>query len=67
MCFNFFREIQSQKRYKPCLNNVVGDPIIKMERVGIPLSLTPPHFGACSKPGLGIPLPYVIIFFVFNS
>jgi len=27
-------------------------------------SLTPPHFCACPKPGLGFPMPYVVVFYV---
>ena len=35
---------------------------------GIPVSvLTPPHFCACTKPGLGFPTSYVVVFFMFSE
>ena len=35
-------------------------------RVGIPLiGLTPPLFCVCSKPGLGFPMPYVMVMVLF--
>ena len=38
----------------------VGDPIIKRERVGIPVpGLTSPHFCVCPKPGHGFPTSYM--------
>jgi hypothetical protein len=37
-------------------------------RVGIPFTdLTQPHFCARPKPGLTFSMPYVFVFFVFNS
>ena len=39
---------------------IIGDPIIKSGRVGIPLTgLTLPHFCACIKPGPGFPTSHV--------
>jgi len=44
----------------------VRDPIIASERVDIAVTgLTPPHLYACPKSELRIPMPYVVVFFVF--
>jgi hypothetical protein len=45
----------------------VRDPNIASERVGIAVTgLTPPHMYARPKSGLRIPMPYVVVFFVFS-
>ena len=42
----------------------VGNQIIKMGKVGVPLnSLCPPHVCACHKPGPGFPTPCVVVVF----
>ena len=47
---------------------VIGDPVIKRVRVGIPITrFKPPHFCACPKPGHGFPRSYVVVFFMFND
>jgi hypothetical protein len=44
----------------------VRDPIIASERVDIAVTgLTPPHLYARPKSGLRIPMPYVVVVFVF--
>jgi hypothetical protein len=42
--------------------------LYKILRIDIPLTaLTLPHFYACSKPELGFPTSYVVVFYVFNE
>ena len=44
------------------------DPVIKMRRVGIPLtSLTPPYSHAYPRTGSGFPTQYVEVLCLFNS
>jgi hypothetical protein len=46
----------------------VGDPIIKRERIGLPLTgLTLSHLCACPKPGPAFQMPYDEVFFIFTD
>ena len=51
-----------------CLLISVLSPIIKREMVGISIiGLTLPHCYACPEPGSAFPMPYGVVFFVFNG
>jgi hypothetical protein len=51
-----------------CICIAVGDPVIKGDIVGRPLTgLTQLYLCACPKPWSGFPTSYVMVFLVFNG
>jgi hypothetical protein len=73
--FTIFKLITAHKHQRKnmylCYNYiciVVGDPIIKKGRIVISLTvLTPLHFCVYPKPGPEFPMPYIVVFLVFNG